>query len=202
MTNIVIYIIIIDNNNVIDNENIKICGKLKPLIHPVRLQILLALAGAELTTQEIANRLDNVPVSSLYRHLKLLLDAGIIAVADTRLVKGVQEKTYKVAQSTILSQADMAHLTAEEHMQFFTTYVLSLLQGYQSYLDRAVNDGKAIDMLADRVGYTEVAFWASTAEFDEFARSLNQALLPLLQQPAAPGRRRRKLATITFPLEN
>jgi DNA-binding transcriptional ArsR family regulator len=174
--------------------------KVEAIIHPVRLRILLALAGEELTTQEIAEKMAEVPVSSLYRHLKLLLDEGILAVADTRLVKGVQEKVYRVAQSTFLGPADMSDLTPEEHMQYFMNYVLTLLQSFQDYLDRAAGDGGAIDLLADRVGYTEVAFWADDAHFDAFGRELNQALLPLLQQPEAPDRRRRKLATITFPV--
>jgi DNA-binding transcriptional ArsR family regulator len=174
--------------------------KVETIVHPVRLRILLALAGEELATQEIAERMADVPVSSLYRHLRVLLDEEIITVADTRPVKGVQEKVYRVAQSTFLGPADMSGLSPEEHMQYFTNYVLTLLQGFQDYLDRAAADGQDIDMLADRVGYTEVAFWADDAQFDAFGRELNQALLPLLQQPQAPGRRRRKLATITYPL--
>lgn len=175
--------------------------KVEAIIHPVRLRILLALAGEELTTQEIAEKMADVPVSSLYRHLKLLLGEEIIAVADTQLVKGVQEKVYRVTQSTFLGPADMSNLTPEEHMQYFTNYVLTLLQGFQNYLDRAARDGGEIDMLADRVGYTEVAFWVDDGQFDAFGRELNQALLPLLQQRQGPGRRRRKLATITYPLE-
>lgn len=175
--------------------------KVDAIIHPVRLRILLTLAGEEMTTQDIAEKMADVPISSLYRHLKLLLDEEIIAIADTRLVKGVQEKVYRVAQSTFLGPADLSGLSPEEHMQFFTNYVLTLLQGFQDYLDRAGGKGESIDMLADRVGYTEVAFWADDAEFDAFGRELNQAVVPLLKQKKAPGRRRRKLATIIFPLE-
>ena len=62
------------------------------IIHPVRLRIMQALTNQTLTTQEITDELGDVPKSSVYRHLKMLLDGGLIAVAETNLVKGIGEK--------------------------------------------------------------------------------------------------------------
>ena len=172
--------------------------KVDLIMHPVRFRILQTLAGANLTTQEIDDRLPDVPKSSIYRHLKLLLAGEMIAIAEKRLVNGIQEKVYRLAQRPYLSADDMTGLTPDDHMRTFTTYVMTLLQGFAHYLDTA---GEMPDLLTDRVGYTEVAFWANEAEMDAFQAALNQAILPLLQNDGEEnGRRRHKVALVTHPI--
>ena len=170
--------------------------KVELIIHPVRFQILQAIGREALTTQEIADRLPNRPKSSIYRHLKLLLDNDLIVVAETRLVNGIQEKTYRLDQPARLGPEDMQGLTADDHIRFFTTYVLTLVQDYADY----VTQHDPIDMLADRTGYTEVAFYATTAELDIFQAEINAALMKLLGNEPGNGRTRRKLAIVSQPL--
>ncbi len=174
--------------------------KLDLIIHPVRLRILQTLVTESLTTQEISDRLTDVPKSSIYRHLKVLLDNNVVKVAETRIVKGIQEKTYQLDQSTRMSPADMAGLDAEDHMGYFTTYVMTLLRDFGNYLEATEATVGKIDMLADRVGYTEVAVYATKEEFDQIAMALNQAIIPLLRNGPGNGRSKHKLATITHPL--
>lgn len=167
------------------------------IMHPVRFRILQTIAADSLTTQEIDDRLPDVPKSSLYRHLRLLRKGGMIEVAETRLVHGIQEKVYQLAQRPYLSADDMAGMSADEHLRTFTNYVMTLLHGFTEYLELA---GDAPDFWADRVGYTEMAFWADDAEMDAFQTALNEALLPFLQHDAGNGRRRRKVALVLHPI--
>ena len=170
--------------------------KIELIVHPVRFQILQALGSETLTTQEIANRLPGTPKSSIYRHLKLLLDHDLIVVAETRLVNGIQEKAYRLDQPTHLGPEEMQDLTADDHIRFFTTYALTLVQDFARYV--SLND--PIDMVADRTGYTEVTFYATTAELDSFQHAINTALLKLLGNEPGNGRSRRKLAVVSQPL--
>ena len=170
------------------------------ILHPVRLRILQTLAGDELTTQEIADRLGDIPKSSIYRHVKLLLAEGMLAVAAARLVNGIQEKTYRLAQRPYLNPDDVADVTPEQHGRYFATYVLSLLQSFQQYLAQKEATGGPLDLLADRVGYSDVVFYATTGEFDQLGLALNNALAPLLQNGPGPGRHRHKIAIITHPV--
>jgi DNA-binding transcriptional ArsR family regulator len=170
--------------------------KIELVIHPVRFQILRAIGSETLTTQEIADRLPDSPKSSIYRHLKLLLEHNLIAVAETRLVNGIQEKTYRLDQPQHLGVEDMKDLTADDHVRFFTTYVLTLVQDFADYVARQ----DPIDMLADRTGYTEVAFYATTAELDTFQMEINTALMKLMENEPGNGRSRRKLAIVAQPL--
>lgn len=167
------------------------------VIHPVRLRILLALQAGPQTTQELADQLADVPKSSLYRHLKLLLESAFITVAETRLVQGIQEKVYQLNRPARLSAKDVAHLSADDHLRYFTTYLMVLLRGFDAYLSTSPEP----DFVEDRTGYSEVSFWADKTEVDAFSTAINEAIVPLLQNKRGGERRRRKLAIITYPEE-
>ena len=165
------------------------------VIHPVRLRILQSLESGPLTTQQMADLLPDVPKSSLYRHLKLLLEGEFVAVAEIRLVQGIQEKLYELSRPVLLGPEDIAELSTDDHLRYFTTYMMTLLRGFASYLDRPM----AIDFVVDRAGYSEVAFWATRQELDTFATKLNEAMTPLLSNKVDKGRQRHKIAIITYP---
>ncbi|MBK8906285.1 MAG: helix-turn-helix domain-containing protein [Anaerolineaceae bacterium] len=170
--------------------------KIELIIHPVRFQILRAIGTETLTTQEIADRLPDTPKSSIYRHLKLLLEHDLIVLADTRLVNGIQEKTYRLDQPARLGPEEMNELSVDDHIRFFTTYALTLVQDFADY----VTKNAPVDMLADRTGYTEISFYANTAELDEFQVAINTAVMKLLANQPGNGRSRRKLAVVSQPL--
>ncbi len=176
--------------------------KTELIIHPVRFRILRTIDKDSLTTQEIADRLMDIPKSSIYRHLKLLLENNLIEVADTRLVNGIQEKTYRLEQPARLSADDMKDISADDHIRYFTTYVLTLVQDYADYVTAAFTQNNALDMLADQTGYTEVSFFASPAEMDTFQAEINAAVMKLLPNEPGNGRKRRKLAIVSQPLPN
>jgi DNA-binding transcriptional ArsR family regulator len=153
------------------------------IIHPVRLRIMGLLGRCKLTTQQISDALPDTPRSSIYRHLRLLLEGGLIDVAETRLVNGIEEKVYvlKVAPR-ITDPADMAGLSHEEHLRYFTVFLTELLHGYAEYLDAT----PVVDMGADRVGFTAAAVYATAEEWDTVGTALNKACWPWL--PIRPAR--------------
>ncbi len=173
-------------------------SKASLVIHPVRLRILQVLIDGSKTTHDISLLLPDVPTSSLYRHLKILLNGKMIGVDETRLVRGIQEKVYKIAQSPRLMSEDLIGIKADEHLQMFTTYVVALIQGYAKYLERTT----VPDLEDDRVGYNEITAWVTDEQLDEFGRKLNEVLVPLLGQEPGPGRHQHKLAVITYPIDN
>lgn len=158
------------------------------------------MTAEELSTQQIADRLPDVPTSTIYRHLRLLLEGGIVDVAETRLVHGIQEKVYRLAEAPRLDQEAMADLDADAHLSYFTSYILSVLQGFADYLAEAEERDGAIDMAADYTGYTEASFYATGEELDRFGQALNEALAPLSANRPGEGRRKYKVAIIAHPV--
>ncbi|WP_405017992.1 helix-turn-helix domain-containing protein [Kitasatospora sp. NBC_00070] len=76
---------------------------LKALADPVRLAIIGLLTQRDpkpLTVKEIATALDEPP-TKLYRHVKQLEQTALIKVAGTRVVSGITESRYRLAQKSL-----------------------------------------------------------------------------------------------------
>ena len=167
------------------------------IIHPVRLQIVQLLSVRQMTTQEISSALPDVATSSLYRHLKQLLDSGMIAVADRNQVRGIEEKVYTLAQSPHISDpAVFMELTREEHLRYFVMYAAALIQGFSNY----VHHTPELNPFTDRVGYTEGLVWATPEQIDDLGKTINTALLTLMQQGPGEGRTLRKVGLVLHPI--
>lgn len=67
---------------------------LRATAHPVRLQILSLLTGAEMSAAEVARELDMTHANASY-HLRLLLDAGKLEVASEERIRGGIAKRYR-----------------------------------------------------------------------------------------------------------
>ena len=75
---------------------------IKALADPTRLAILRSLYRDRVpkSAKELAEDLDQ-PQTKLYRHLKVLQEAGLIEAAETRVVSGIVETKYRAMQSGV-----------------------------------------------------------------------------------------------------
>ncbi len=166
------------------------------LLHPVRLRVVQALAGGRrLSSGELAEELTDVPHATLYRHIKTLADAGVLAVVEERPARGTPQRVYALVESAgALSPEDLARATPDDHLRYFTVFLATLLASFGRY----VRAGEP-DLLADGVGYRQIPLELSDEEFAELAGRMNALLAPSLGNRPAPGRRRRMLTTIVIP---
>src|SRR4051794_15594268 len=67
---------------------------LRATAHPLRLQMLSLLTGAELSAAEVARELDVTQANASY-HLRLLHAAGLLEVAAEETVRGGRAKKYR-----------------------------------------------------------------------------------------------------------
>ena len=67
---------------------------MRAVAHPVRLQILSLLTGAELSAAEIARELGITHANASY-HLRFLADAGTVVVAGEEKIRGGTAKRYR-----------------------------------------------------------------------------------------------------------
>lgn len=169
------------------------------LLHPVRLRIVQAFLGDRaLTTSQLRDELPDVPPASLYRHVALLVDAGVLSVVAERRVRGAVERTYvlRVAAASVnLDEVD--RMSREDHRQAFMAFVAGLLGDFDRYLSR-----DEIDLLRDGVGFRMAGVWLDDAELTEFLRELTRVVQPRLANGPRPGRTRRILGSVLLPGED
>ncbi|MEA4908964.1 MAG: helix-turn-helix domain-containing protein [Chloroflexi bacterium] len=167
------------------------------VLHPIRLRIVMALAGRKMNAQQLAETLGDVPPATLYRHLNRLTRAGVLVVAAERRVRGTTEKIYTLSrQGGFMDPQDFAALSREDHLRYFTTFVATLLDDFSLY----VKNTEPLNVLTDGVGYQKFPLELSDEEFITVATGINAAIAPHLNNPPAPGRKRRIFATIVMPV--
>lgn len=68
--------------------------QLRALSHPVRLRILSLVTGAAMSSAELARELD-LSHAAVSFHVRQLASAGYLELAETRSVRGGQERRYR-----------------------------------------------------------------------------------------------------------
>ncbi|GAB2949734.1 helix-turn-helix domain-containing protein [Micromonospora polyrhachis] len=166
-------------------------------LHPARIRILRAVAGARHTPRELVALLPDIPQATLYRHLAMLVKGGILDVVEERKVRGTVERVYALpAHGATLDPATLASATPEDHARYFTAFVSGLLSDFSRYLAR-----DHIDLAADGAGYQQIVLHLTDAELARFANDLTEVLRPLLANQPDQGRVPRLLATILLPVD-
>lgn len=165
------------------------------LLHPVRLRIVKAFLGDRaLTAAQVAEELDDVPTSSLYRHIALLTKAGVLQVVAEQRRRGMVERTYTLRLAAARMQPDeIASMSAEEHIQAFMTYVAGMLADFDRYVSSNPPDP------VREASYQLGALWLTDAEFAEFVRDLSAVAQPRLANAPGHSRRRRLVYTVMLP---
>src|SRR5262245_38803498 len=168
------------------------------LLHPVRLRIVHAFSGGRtLTTSELLARMPDVSKATMYRHVSLLADGGLLEVDGEQRVGGAVERRYRLRQPRPVIDAETAATASlEDYRRAFAVAMAALLGEFNAYLDR----GRA-DPTADAVGFRQHSLWLSPEERDALIGEMRRAIAPRLTHRPAPGRRQHLLSPILFPLE-
>jgi hypothetical protein len=150
--------------------------------------------GRELTTQQMAALLPDIPRTSLYRHIRGLAEAGVFVVVGETSVRGTVEKTYAVRVSEAsLTREDMLEAGHEEYFRLVTGLLGGIIEVYQAYLDRR-EEGLYENTLL-RVNSVNL----TDEEFDRFRKQLTDLLTSAQANPLTPGRRRRVIGLLGVP---
>lgn len=91
----------------------------KLLLHPARLRILqyIRLHG-NISTTELLAVLRDIPRATVYHHVKLLEENGMIEVTAEKRIRGSVEKTYGIKGERLPIQKDsLSALSTTFHME-------------------------------------------------------------------------------------
>ncbi|MGY1669357.1 helix-turn-helix domain-containing protein [Geodermatophilus sp. SYSU D00710] len=171
------------------------------LLHPVRLRVVQALLGDRtLTTGELHAELPDVPVATLYRHVGVLADAGVLEVVSERRVRGSTERTFRlVVTAASVGPAEAAAMTPDEHRRAFGTFVAALLADFDRWVARAADAPGGPDPARDGVGYRMTGLWLDDDEFAGLLDDVRAVLRARLGNEPGGDRRRRLVGTVFLP---
>lgn len=171
---------------------------LELLLHPVRVRILHAMSGGlTRTTSELRARLPDVSKATVYRHVSLLAEAGVLEVVNEQRVHGAVERRYRLHRPLAVIDADAAaSMTLDEHRNAFAAAMAALVAEFNTYLDRA-----NADPTEDKVGYRQIPLWLSKDEIAELISAVQGTVIAKMGNQPAAERRLYLLSPILFPIE-
>lgn len=161
--------------------------------HPVRLRIIQQLGGRSLTTSQLREALPEVTQATLYRHIKALLDADLLAVVEERRVRGAVERT--LALGSRMAHVDHDGLSAMDDARLREAFV-GFLGELAADFDRAVGGGDPAQR--DLLGFGRGVLYADAEDLARIQHGLAELLAPY-QQDRRDGTPRLTLATVLLP---
>ncbi len=156
-----------------------------------------AMSGGRVrTTSDLCADLPDVPKTTVYRHVGLLAEAGVLEVAGEQRVHGAVERRYRLHRArAVIDRDTAASMSLDDHGRAFAAAMATLLAEFTTYLDQ-----EHADPTADSVGYTQLPLWLSQGEVAELIDEVSSSLLARRDNEPAPGRRPYLLSPILFPL--
>lgn len=157
------------------------------VMNPVRQRIFQYLLLHETgTVKEIRKALPDVPGASLYRHMKLLTESGILTVVGENRIRGTVESIYSLNKSAL--EIDDANGTAVQ------TALLGLSASFARYFS-----GGGADPRRDMLLMTTCTLTLTDEEFTGFLTEINQTALKYMDIGVKEGSRQRQITLISSP---
>lgn len=158
-------------------------------MNPVRMRIIqLVIIHKRITTLDILKELPDVPRTTLYRHVKELVDAQVLLVVEEHKVRGQIERTLAPnmewwEQQNCIDKAD----------DNFYQLLMGLYGKCHTYFaqDRP-------DPVADRIFFSHMVLMLSDGEMDQLMSEIKE-LFYRYQFPMEEGRKVRDFTLISSP---
>ena len=152
--------------------------------------IQVIMIKKEATSAEIGEELQDIPRASLYRHIKVLLDAKIITVVKEEFKRGSVEKTYAIAPQMPYDN------TNEE----YNSLIQSALMGLQGDFYRYFN-GDNPDPQRDLLTVGTASLMMSDEEMMVFIKAYGNLLQKYMSNKPVEGRKVRQVTRVISPKE-
>lgn len=161
------------------------------IMNPLRMRIVQYLMLHEKgSSAEIHEALCDIPTASLYRHIKILLDAGCLEIAEKKQVRGTVKKVYR------LSKSPPGAATQQDAAMLVQSTLLSLAATFQQYFADPNNDPQK-----DMISLSTSTLMLTDAEYGTFIEKLGNLLNEVIFNKAENGRKPRRLTVISSPCE-
>jgi DNA-binding transcriptional ArsR family regulator len=175
-------------------------SKINLVFHPIRLRIITTLSARRMTAQDMAVSLPDVPLTTLYRHINVLVESGLLRVVEEHQIRGTVERVYALAGSSLLSAEDLKGMSPVEYEEAFSVFLASLLADAQTYL-ASQPEGSEINPIADGVDVSKIQLYLSDEEYRQINLQLVSVIMNAAENQPKPGRKRRVFSYIFIPVE-
>lgn len=169
------------------------------LLHPIRLRIVTAMTGDRVTAKDLAKALPDIPQTTLYRHINILVEGGLIEVVDEVPQRGTVERVFGFKIPPSLSREDLTGLNKEEYRQAFTLILTTILQEAMNSLDNLPDD-KEIDLLGAGYQFSQIQLNLTDEEYSKLNNEIMELMLAASNNKPSGDRVKRIFTYLFIPL--
>lgn len=161
------------------------------ILNPIRMRIIQELSTRQsITASELCERISDIPRTTMYRHINILIDNKILTVISEKKVRGSLERTIALNISEITK-----HNTIENGVHNAFGFLMSNYAKFHNYFS-----GRNPDPAKDRIFLNNTVLMMSDTEFDQFITELRELILKYNFE-SADKRRARDISIISSPVE-
>lgn len=161
------------------------------ILNSVRMRIIQELStGQTITANELCERINDVPRTTMYRHISILIDNNILSVVSEKKIRGSLERTIALNISEISK-----HNTIENAAQNAFGFLMSNYGKFHKYFN-----GENPNPAKDKIFLNNTVLMMSDTEFDQFIGELRQLILKYNFE-STERRKARDISIISSPVE-
>lgn len=159
------------------------------VMNPIRQRIFQYLLVHETgTVKEIRKALPDVPSASLYRHIKILTENGILKITGENRIRGTVESVYQLNKSAL-------EIDDENGLS-----VQSALLGLSSSFAKYFASGKA-NPKKDMLLMTTCTLTLTDTEFADFLKEMNEVAMKYMNTSMKEESKVRQITLISAPVD-
>lgn len=159
------------------------------MLNPTRMRIVQAFASRNsMTANEVCEVIHDVPRTTLYRHINILIEANILTIVEEKKIRGSVERTLALNINGINIPNDSKNISQQAF-----GFLMGIYSKFEKYFDK---DGLVSGN--NKVFFNNTVMMMTDGEFDEFLSNL-QVLLARYHYEAADGRKPRDISIISAP---
>ncbi|MGE5416890.1 MAG: helix-turn-helix domain-containing protein [Acidobacteriota bacterium] len=161
------------------------------MLNPVRMRIIQELATrSSITATELCEKISDVPRTTMYRHINVLLDNNILSVVSEKKIRGSLERTLALNVGEITK-----YNTLENAAQNALGFLMNKYARFHNYFN-----GENPDPGKDKIFLNNTVLMMNDKEFDQFLSELRDLLIKYSFE-YVKGRKARDISVISAPTE-
>ncbi len=161
------------------------------ILNPVRMRIIQSLITRKnITTNELSEFMNDIPKTTLYRHVRILIESNILTVVSEKKIRGSLERTLALNLSSL---TDLS--TPENAIKNTFGFLMNIYARFENYL--TVNKD---NIAKQKVFCSNAVMMMSDEEFDSYLMELN-ALFKKYNLESSKNRKPRDISIISSPVE-
>lgn len=161
------------------------------MLNPVRMRIIQELSARQsITATELCEEISDVPRTTMYRNINILLDNNILSVVSEKKIRGSLERTLALNIGEISKNN-----TLENASQNAFGFLMNRYARFHNYFS-----GENPNPAKDKIFLNNSVLMMDDNEFDQFLLEL-RGLIIKYNFEVANGRKARDISIISSPVE-